>query len=648
MPLCDVCSKIIFQPIETAQPNGPDGKKCRAFSASDTLLLKTAQRYREWMDEIDAADKDGRYLVAFLHPSFEALSLSVTQGRRTGRVCEFCEMIYDILLQTETRREHRAKSPKKALMMNDLRQWFKSPEDMELLYFSDKSGLFINDPPGWTKRISLNRNMRKSQAVWLKYNGFKKHMEGWPLYMSVGRLGMREKNALLVVLDAWADQFPTGRHGGQGEEQGEEAQAAEFESSLLLSDTSTASLRALRLIIDWILECLENHPRCQNYNQPSMPTRLLDLQLDGRDDQVALVDGRSLSSVCYVTLSHRWGKDSPPLQTTTENQTSHRKGILISKLPKTFQHAVSMARSLKLRYLWIDSLCILQDSELDKAIELPLMGAYYYGSFCNISAESAEDSSGGLFYPRNGICLRPQSLTCQIGNLSSKYQKWTVTPDLDNLYSLRESISTESVLHERAWIFQEQIFSTRTIHFGKGTFYFSCFSLFASETLPKGVPFDDGEASMLSYRKRLNSLRLYQEVAIIGMTIQSSKIMGLEQNIEHSLFQKSSDSPPSQVLHGLWYSAAELYSQRKLTFENDRLGAVSGLVEIIAKRTCDEYLAGLWKSDLIHGLCWKQTPTLKKLSSNLAGNSSLEEKQATSEETPKSRIQNLTSIMNPF
>jgi hypothetical protein len=97
-------------------------------------------------------------------------------------------------------------------------------------------------------------------------------------------------------------------------------------------------------------------------------------------------------------------------------------GIAISSLPKTFQDAVLVANALSLRYLWIDSLCIIQDSEQDKATELPSMGDYYYGSAFNISADAAQDSREGLFYPRNGASLRPQSLTCDLDNHPSEKQ----------------------------------------------------------------------------------------------------------------------------------------------------------------------------------------------------------------------------------
>lgn len=101
----------------------------------------------------------------------------------------------------------------------------------------------------------------------------------------------------------------------------------------------------------------------------------------------------------YITLSHCWGKDkNPSYRTTTENVTSRLKaGIPWRELPPTFQDAILAARRLRIPYLWIDSLCIVQEGvDCDWAVESSKMADIYMNSFLNLSATSASSSLDGL------------------------------------------------------------------------------------------------------------------------------------------------------------------------------------------------------------------------------------------------------------
>lgn len=113
-----------------------------------------------------------------------------------------------------------------------------------------------------------------------------------------------------------------------------------------------------------------------------------------------------------ATLSHCWGP-SQPLKLLTSNIESMRQEIPIASLPRTFQHAVIVASHLGLEYLWIDSLCIIQDSTQDWLQELGLMEDVYTNSICNIAASHSSDGHGGLFRKRNphlakALILYPQ------------------------------------------------------------------------------------------------------------------------------------------------------------------------------------------------------------------------------------------------
>lgn len=113
---------------------------------------------------------------------------------------------------------------------------------------------------------------------------------------------------------------------------------------------------------NWMEECENNHPDCREHTDlPELPTRIIDVGDEGRDPR--LVDGAGRYSQ-YATLSHCWG-DVPTIKTETESIRLRRDGIPLETLPKTFCEAIQVCRKLGMPYLWIDSLCIIQDSKGD-------------------------------------------------------------------------------------------------------------------------------------------------------------------------------------------------------------------------------------------------------------------------------------------
>lgn len=74
--------------------------------------------------------------------------------------------------------------------------------------------------------------------------------------------------------------------------------------------------------------------------------------------------------------------------------------ILISELPKTFANAVFVTRQMGVGFLWIDSLCIMQDSLSDWEQEASIMSDVYRGSLCNIAATGSSHANEGCLYER--------------------------------------------------------------------------------------------------------------------------------------------------------------------------------------------------------------------------------------------------------
>lgn len=121
-----------------------------------------------------------------------------------------------------------------------------------------------------------------------------------------------------------------------------------------------------RFLIPRIDSCNATHPRCHS-KLPQMPSRLL--YIGSRTDPTCLRLEFLPTLQPYVALSHCWGDQSAIFTTTTATIKDLLLEIPWKKLPKTFQDAISITRSLKINYLWIDSLCIIQDDPLDWKIE---------------------------------------------------------------------------------------------------------------------------------------------------------------------------------------------------------------------------------------------------------------------------------------
>lgn len=243
-------------------------------------------------------------------------------------------------------------------------------------------------------------------------------------------------------------------------------------------NTSTGSDESMELVKDWIGTCRNTHENCQPVSE-EVPTRLLDVSQvkDTSTGIIHLVDSRVLGPVQYATLSHRWNS-SYNCFTTTPNLKAHLEhGMDISNLPKTFAEACVTTNKLGIDYLWIDSLCIIQDSSEDKVLEIPKMADYYQNAELNLSAST--ESLGALWSDRDGLSTKPFILAATL-NLPGRSRSIA----LELAPVLR---AYKSHLDYRGWILQERIFPRRTLFFDPYWLSFECCDMSASESCPQGV-----------------------------------------------------------------------------------------------------------------------------------------------------------------
>ena len=254
----------------------------------------------------------------------------------------------------------------------------------------------------------------------------------------------------------------------------------------------------------WVNDCVENHGRCHEDYPAYCPTRLLDLVRFWSSGDIVLVERMEHPEdyIPYTTLSHCWGTPpSQPLITTLANLASRKERIRFDELPLTFQDAVTTTRKLKIPYLWIDSLCIIQDSPRDWEQEAGRMALVYAGAVCTLSALGSRNSHGGFFR----VAEKKTEFVYRYDlNLGS--QRIRVFPCEPNDWVLN------GPLMERAWTLQERELSNRIIYFSRGELLWECKTLRASVDLP-----------WLEVSKRRSSLSLISRVSRGGGEYFESK-----------------------------------------------------------------------------------------------------------------------------
>jgi len=261
-----------------------------------------------------------------------------------------------------------------------------------------------------------------------------------------------------------------------------------------------------------------------------------------------------------MTLSHCWGGKVRYTLTSRGLQPMLAK-IPMTKLSKTVKDAITVVRALGIRYIWIDTLCIIQDSVSDWQKESTRMGDVYKNSVCTIAASAASNGDVGCFFQRDIHLIKP----CRIRNVSSSGVEEFYCMDRDIWKSEIEA----APLNYRGWVLQELLLSPRTLHFGRNQIFYACRKLEACEAFPGGLP----------------STILNGTVKMI-----SDEIMSPAHYYEQTLFA--------------WAQIIEHYTQRKLTNGEDKLVAVSALAKEIGAILNDEYLAGIWRKTLPWGLLW--------------------------------------------
>jgi hypothetical protein len=345
-------------------------------------------------------------------------------------------------------------------------------------------------------------------------------------------------------------------------------------------DPDPTAESSLKILDTWIKDCLNNHDKCS----PSMdffpPSRLIYIE----DNHICLRDmlKSTARGLKYAALSHCWGTKHL-LVTTKQNLQAHKITISIQDMPQTFQDAVTMTVKLGLQYLWIDSICIIQDSEEDWIRECADMGSYYSNAFITLSALQAKSDEEGFLHPRK---------------VPKKYR----LPPFLNLYVQEdyreEGMFQNAALSCRGWCLQERLLSRRLLHFTDVGMVWECNFCTSEECMMEHTR----TISQMEWELQKKSEWLSDDARKRGLT--NSLLFG---NLNFKQCLRVLDDDDFSEVNGafrVWRYIVKDFTRRQMKFTSDRLPAISGIAALIATKTNSQYLAGVWAADL-RELVWR-------------------------------------------
>ena len=314
------------------------------------------------------------------------------------------------------------------------------------------------------------------------------------------------------------------------------------------------------------MHCMKSHAYCRADTEKckKLPARLIEISFTNQTPTLRIIEtsGQLPEKREYVTLSYCWGNSQfPTLQSKNEQQL--KNGFTCETLPKVFQDAIHIAGWFRITYLWIDSLCILQDSHDDWISESCKMRDIYKDSFLTIAATGATNPYKGCFRDRSPSLVEPIKFC--VSKETSEYRTIFDRKEWKNaIYN--------SPLSKRAWTLQERLLSPRVLHFGENQMLWECNEMSACESCPGGV-----------------------RPIVRRLLLSNDKCRPMTGH--------------QKILQTFWSPIVELYSTGALTKFSDKCFALSGIANEVQSLFGGTYIAGLWRENFEAQLLWYISPS---------------------------------------
>ncbi|ETS86078.1 hypothetical protein PFICI_04103 [Pestalotiopsis fici W106-1] len=350
----------------------------------------------------------------------------------------------------------------------------------------------------------------------------------------------------------------------------------------------SGSDRSLAMAQAWMQRCEDEHSSCRRAEHGMLPTRVIDV---GSNDTPPRIYVSNRERVPYAVLSYCWGANQNILLLTT-NVNAYTECIPVESLPRTIADAVIITRKMKLRYLWVDALCILQNSEEDLAHELSYMGDIYANALFTIAAKDSNASTDGCFRERNWPASALVPLNIRLPTKTTQRESDILGQIVNTRTSCLNRLMIVSrwrgsgdrnvpVLETRGWTLQEELLSRRVLNFEKGGLSWTCLEGMCSEGSPE-------QADVRSWHK--------WQYAIKRVIVTGFEGYGSLNRVEET------------ELFNYWLEVVENYLSRKLTKPGDKIAAIAGVQAAIGRHLKDMPIAGMWRDQFFApSLLWRVT-----------------------------------------
>jgi hypothetical protein len=355
------------------------------------------------------------------------------------------------------------------------------------------------------------------------------------------------------------------------------------------------SPRSLQTQAKWVQDCINNHPSCPEAEAQILPTRLVEVgEPSSGYSNVRLHLSKPGETGQYLALSYVWGTqwftDLDPFRTTESNIDQFTSEIP-TPIPQTIADAIRATRNLGFQFIWIDALCIIQDSEEDKRKEITKMRSIYQNAFMTISVANSYSVYGGFPEPvgqrreKPPINLNDHKETIGCVNITLELQTRSEKVEHIQLFPRNNFTNDCAPLNTRAWTMQESMISSRVLVCTETGLRWMCC---------KGTWVSGGSES---------SIQMPPLLANIQQMIENveKKMAEMRLPLRYSISEHLSITQA----HFEWEQIVMDYGRRECSDPRDKFSAIAGIAEQFESLfAMGEYVAGFWKECLLRGLCW--------------------------------------------
>ncbi|KAI0546186.1 heterokaryon incompatibility protein-domain-containing protein [Xylaria curta] len=360
------------------------------------------------------------------------------------------------------------------------------------------------------------------------------------------------------------------------------------------------SIENLGLARQWLQKCRDSHAKCKEVAQTYMPLRVLRISSGCNScDFCITIETKTKGEAIdpYAALSYCWGGDQP-YKTTKARMESGNVSLEWCKLPKSLQDAIKITSAVGLQYLWADSLCIVQDDEEDKALQIADMARVYSQATITIIASRASRAVDGFL---GEINLKAQTRLAVRLPFRCPGQEQTVGTAY--LTCIEGGRDRGEPIDFRAWTLQERYLSKRVLEFGSLQTHWTCTTSSTTASPPDRTVANSSDSYADGWKWNPNSEGYDSQMVYLHTDLLADLVYFTK--------QRSSAAWVREWLHSRWQTVLNEYTPRLLSVPTDRILGISGVAEIFLSHLrkegqdeTEEYLAGMWKSSLPSMLCW--------------------------------------------